>query len=146
MVAVGAMPESNAARAESINRSASAGGRVCDTDVAPLMLSLALESYDRDGADPVDLSKQEEFADRQSMESYLLEQIIPLAYGPQHVERRILVCHRGDPCDQTQSRVCGVRDGAAERPHARDQPFASDAVGAGGNFLAGGRRSAPRTW
>jgi len=41
MVAVGAMPESNAARAESINRSASAGGRVCDTDVAPLMLSLA---------------------------------------------------------------------------------------------------------
>lgn len=54
----------------------------------PLMLSLALESYDRDGVDPRDLSKPDEFADRRSMETFLLEQIIPLAYGPQHVERR----------------------------------------------------------
>jgi hypothetical protein len=54
----------------------------------PLMLSLALDSYDRGGADPTDLSESRKFADRRSMESFLLEQIIPLAYGSPHVERR----------------------------------------------------------
>jgi hypothetical protein len=41
MVAVGAIPASNAIRAESRSRPLSAGGKVCATDVAPPMLSLA---------------------------------------------------------------------------------------------------------
>jgi hypothetical protein len=41
MVAVGAIPASNATRAESRSRWFKAGGRVCATDTAPPMLSLA---------------------------------------------------------------------------------------------------------
>jgi hypothetical protein len=41
MVAVGAMPESNAVRAESSSRSATSAGRVWATAVAPPMLSAA---------------------------------------------------------------------------------------------------------
>jgi hypothetical protein len=42
MAAVGAMPESNAARAESSSRSPAAGGKFLATTVAPLMLSPAV--------------------------------------------------------------------------------------------------------
>jgi len=41
MIAVGAIPASNATRAEFIRRPLSAGGRVCATEAAPPMLSLA---------------------------------------------------------------------------------------------------------
>jgi hypothetical protein len=41
IVAAGAMPASKASRAESISRPLSAGGKVCATEAAPPMLSLA---------------------------------------------------------------------------------------------------------
>ncbi|MDA0170592.1 hypothetical protein OJ998_15940 [Solirubrobacter taibaiensis] len=52
----------------------------------PLMLSLALSTYDREGQDPTDLADRALFPDRKTMEQFLIDQIIPVAYGvePSH--------------------------------------------------------------
>ncbi len=53
----------------------------------PLMLTLALNSYDRPGTDPDELSQPELFPKRSTMEQFLVGQIIPVAYGSEHVAR-----------------------------------------------------------
>jgi hypothetical protein len=47
----------------------------------PLMLSLALSTFDREGADPLTLVDDERFSSEAHMETFLISQMVPVAFG-----------------------------------------------------------------
>jgi hypothetical protein len=47
----------------------------------PLMLTLALNTFDREHADPIGLFDEERFPDATSLETFLVSQIVPVAYA-----------------------------------------------------------------